>query len=252
MYLACNGNNKLTVLELDLNNDFLEASSKIKRLLGDEQHAVYQKIAGESVIVSMMHFEFGQTLERNIIDTELLGKLIYVYQEVLRQIAIDKIGLKIEDPHELTCFVMKHCCVINSIYCEDFYFQFPFLLINKPLNSLMFNIKHFFTETDMHIGHKIVPTNDIDSIMSWNFHNNKLWPLPGSYIENRKVKFIAVIDDITTDDIIKKTTIRASKPINYFSDYSNEYNLPLSTTINESNLFYFTNTDGFTVIQSPK
>jgi hypothetical protein len=246
MYYACN-NNKLTILELDLNNDFTTSARKIKMLLGDGEHAVYQQMKEESTVVSQMHFEFAETTERKIIDDDFLGKLVYVHQEVLRQLL--ELGDK-KDKYKLTCFVMKHCRKnYERVYCEDIYFQFPFIKtnINNLSSRFLANVKHFFEETDLHVGSKVSPTNDLDSILPGEIYQNKLWPIPGSYIENHMVRFIAIFDDIATEDVRAEMTIHAATPINYFSDYM----LPEKATITESNLFYFTNTDGFNVITSP-
>jgi hypothetical protein len=251
MYTVCR-HNKLTVLELDLNNDFTNSAHKIKLLLGDGEHAVYQKMKDESTIVAQMHYEFGQTTERKIVDLDLIGKLVYVHQEVLRQLLeMEKTG----DKHRLTCFVMKHCRKnYERVYCEDIYFQFPFIKtnINNFSSRFLANVKHFFEETSLHEGTRENITNDLDNILSGEVYQNKLWPIPGSYIENHMVRFIAVFDSIATEDVKAEMTIHPATPINYFSEYNfSDYMLPEKATITESNLFYFTNTDGFTVITSP-
>jgi len=218
-------------------------------LLGDGEHAVYQQLRQDSTIVSQMHFEFGQTTERKIVDDELISKLVYVHQEILRQL------LEIDDKHLLTCFVMKHCRKnYDRVYCEDIYFQFPFVRTNVDDFSSRFlpNIKHFFQETGLHGGVRENLTNDLDNILSGEVYKNKLWPIPGSYIENHPVRFIAVFDSISTEDIKNETVIHPSSPINYFTEYNfSDYMLPEKTTMNDCNLFYFTNTDGFNIIQFP-
>lgn len=216
----------------------------VNAIVSDGFSAVYQAMTPETTIISKMRFVFDETSGVNTIDTDVIGRLVYVHQEVVAQLT------NTQAASDLTCFVMTHAQAENADgYFEEVYFQFPFLQVSIDLmvNKFLPNLKHFFSETGLHEKMDVIPINDIDDILSGDIYDHRGWPLPGSYIHGNLLNVSYVFDKISSEQV-KEGQITGSPPEAYFSNYQ----IPDGNEYDFSNAFFFTNLNGFEMVRRKK
>ena len=225
--------------------DFKQFKKHFNSYTSGGYNAVYQTLANEATPVSMMRFEFEESNGSNIIDKDAIGRMVYVHQEVISQTT------GVTSPSDLTCFVMTHPQIETpNGFVETLYFQFPYFKvpIDHMVTRMLPSLKAVFAETGLHErGLDIMPTNDIDSILGGAAYSQKIWPLPGSYMDGSLLSLSYVFDRITVDQA-KEAEIPAYTPEAYFMDLQ----MPDKNEYDNGNSFYFTNVEGFEMIKRKK
>jgi putative DNA primase/helicase len=225
--------------------DFKQFKKHFNGYVSGGYTAVYQTLANEATPISMLHFEFEESNGTNIIDKDAIGRMVYAHQEVISQTT------GVTSPTDLTCFVMTQPQIETPAgFVENIYFQFPYFKVPTEYmpNRMLPSLKAVFTETGLHErGLDIMPTNDIDSIISSLPYSQKVWPMPGSYIDGSLLSLSYVFDRITVEQA-KEAQIPAYTPEAYFMDLQ----MPDKNEYDNSNSFYFTNLEGFEMIKRKK
>lgn len=233
------------LLEVPASYDqFKEFKKTFNNIVSDGYNAVYQGMGPEITIVSKMRFEFDEAVGFNIVDTDVVGRLVYVHQEVIGQIT------GTTSMSDLTCYVMTHPqAEFDGGYYEEVYIQFPHLKgsVLDMADRILPNLKYFFKESGFHEQMEVLPTNDIDDILSRSFYEKGLWPLPGSYIDGSLLTINYVFDKISKEQL-DEGQITGYPPEAYFSNYE----IPDKLDYDTSNSFFFTNLNGFESVRKKK
>lgn len=223
---------------------FKEFKKNFNTIVSDGYNMVCQTMSPEITVVSKMRFEFDEAVGFNVVDTDVIGRLVYVHQEVVAQITGTTTA------SDLTCFVMTHPqAESDGIYYEEVFFQFPYIkasIVNMA-DRLLPNLKLFFEQTGIHEQMELVPVNDLDSILSRTLYEVGYWPLPGSYIDGNLLSINYVFDKISSEQL-EDGQINCYPPEAYFSNFQ----IPDNCDYDTSNSFYFTNLDGFEMIKKKK
>jgi len=223
---------------------FKDFKKTVNAIMSDGFSSVYQGIDTESTIISKMRFEFDEAAGFNVVDGNVIARLVYVHQEIVSQIT-GRTGAG-----DLTCYVMTHPqAQANGIYYEEVYFQFPNIKgqVVAMHDKILPNLKYFFRETTIHEQMELIPINDIDSILSGDLYRQGLWPLPGSYINGNLLTISYVFDKITQEQL-REERITAYPPEAYFGMLQ----IPDGADFDISNSFFFTNLRGFDIVKKKK
>ena len=224
--------------------EFKQFKKNFNEIVGDGFSSVFQAMAPETTIISKMRFEFEEAVGFNVVDTDVIGRLAYVHQDVVAAVT------GTITPTDLTCFVMTHAQVeSNGVYVEEVYFQFPYIKssIQHMSDRLLHNLRHFFETTGIHEQMELIPTNSIEEILSGDVYKNNYWPLPGSYLYGSLLTLSHVFDKISAEQV-REGRIVGYPPEAYF----NSFQLPDGSEYDLSNSFYFTDLNGFEMIKKKK
>lgn len=223
---------------------FKEFKKTANAIMSDGFSSVFQAMEPESTIISKMRFEFDEAAGFNVVDGNVIARLVFIHQEVIGQIT----GRT--NPSDLICFVMTHPQMqVNGVYVEEVYFQFPNIKgqVMAMYEKILPNLKHFLRETAIHEQMELIPINDIESMLSGDIYRLGLWPLPGSYISGNLLTLSYVFDKITQEQL-REERITAYPPEAYF----NTLQIPDGLDYDVSNSFFFTNLKGFEIIKKKK
>jgi phage/plasmid-associated DNA primase len=226
-------------------SNFKQFKKDFNSIVSDGYSAVFQRMQPECNVISKMRYEFDESAGFNVIDTDVIGRLAWIHQNTVKQMA------NIVANSNLTCFVMTHPQgESNGKYYEEIYFQMPYVKmpVADVMKHLIPSLKHFFTETDIHVqGLEITPINSIDEMISDDFYKIGLWPLPGSYL-NGQLLTITYVFDYINDQQMEERQFTGYPPEAYFSNYQ----IPDNSEYEYSNSFFFTNLEGFEAVKRKK
>lgn len=226
-------------------SNFKQFKKDFNSIVSDGYSAVFQRVPTESTIIFKMRYEFDESISINIIDTDIIGRLAWMLQYAVKNMA------NIQANSQLTCFIMTHPQgEVDGKYYEEIYFQMPYvkLPVADVVKQLIPSMKHYFMETDLHVqGLEITPINPIDEIISDEIYKVGIWPLPGSYL-NGQLLTITYVFDYINDKQIEERQFTGYPPEAYFSNYQ----IPDNSEYDYSSSFYFTNLEGFEMIKRKK
>lgn len=223
---------------------FKQFRKNVNAIVSDGFSAVYQSMTPEITVISKMRFEFDEAIGMNVVDTDVIGRLVYVHQEVVAQLTGTNTA------SDLTCFVMTHAqAEADDKYFEEIYFQFPYLkaTVQSMVERMLPNLRHFFRETNMHEQMDLIPSNSIEEILPGDIYRVGYWPLPGSYVHGNLLNLSYVFDRITADQV-REGQITGYPPEAYFSNFQ----IPDGSDYDTSNSFFFTNLNGFEMVKKKK
>lgn len=230
-------------------NNFKTFKKTVSQCVSNGYSSVFQAIPKEPIIHSVMHFEFDEDLETNVIDDEAIGRFAFVHQQVISQI------IPSASTSDLTCMAMTHPKIAsvdpttgNVNYVEEVFLFFPGVRcpIDGLINEFNKGCREYFDQTGLHEQLDLSPINEIDSIMDPKLYQRP-WLLPGSYINGQLLRISHVFERITPEQI-RDNSIIVVPPEAYFSNYQ----IPDGTEYDIHNSFYFANLNGFNAIPRKK